>query len=96
VSAPGFRFSDPSRHPTTAETLRRSIGVVRALSCNVLITVHPDFSGVLDKAAANAHDPSKNAFLDSQACRAYADDADKRLDAKLTEERSAPAPNAAR
>ncbi|HEV2608545.1 MAG TPA: subclass B3 metallo-beta-lactamase [Xanthomonadaceae bacterium] len=86
VSAPGFRFSDPSRHPTAAETLRRGIGVVRALSCNVLITVHPDFSGVLDRAAANARDPSKNAFLDSLACGAYADDADKRLDARLKEE----------
>jgi metallo-beta-lactamase class B len=86
VSAPGFRFNDASHHPTTAETLRRSITIVRALPCNILITVHPDFSDVLDKAAANARDPSKNAFLDTKACRAYADDADKRLDARLKEE----------
>jgi len=86
VSASGFGFNDPSRHPTTAETLRHSIAVVRALPCNVLVTVHPDFSSVLDKAAANARDPSKNAFLDSTACRAYADDAAKRLDARLKEE----------
>jgi len=86
VSAPGFRFSDPSRHPTTAEILRHSIGIVRALPCNILITVHPDFSGVLDKAAANVGDPSKNAFLDSKACRTYADDADKRLAERLQEE----------
>jgi len=86
VSAPGFRFSDPSRHPTTADTLRRSIGIVRGLSCSILITVHPDFAGVLDKAAANARDPRKNAFLDSMACSAYADDADKRLDERLKDE----------
>ena len=92
ASASGFRFSDPSRHPTTAETLRRSIAVVRALSCNILITVHPDFSGVLDKAATNARDPSKNAFLDSMACGAYANDADKRLDERLKEESVKAAP----
>jgi metallo-beta-lactamase class B len=56
------------------------------MSCNILITVHPDFSDVLEKAAANARDPSKNAFLDSMACDAYANDADKRLDERLKEE----------
>ena len=86
ISAPGFRFSDPSRHPTTADALRRSITTVRDLPCDVLISVHPEVSGVLDKAAANARDPSKNAFIDPGACRAYADAADKLLDARLKEE----------
>jgi len=56
------------------------------LPCNVMISVHPDASDVLDKAAANARDPSKNAFLEPDACRRYADKYDKLLDAKLNEE----------
>jgi metallo-beta-lactamase class B len=90
VSAGDFRYSDTLRNPTTAETLRHSIALVRALPCDVMVSVHPDASGVLDKAAANARDPSKNAFLEPGACRKYADDADKLLDAKLSEERSNP------
>ncbi len=88
VASPGFRYSDASRQPTTAQVLRRSIAVVRALPCDVMISVHPDASGVLDKAAANARDPSKNTFLDPDSCRAYADDAAKKLDARLLEEAS--------
>ena len=86
VSAPGFRYSDTPRNPTTGDILRHSIAVVRGLHCEVLVTVHPEFSNVLDKAATNARDPSKNAFMDPVACHAYADDADKRLDARLKEE----------
>jgi len=86
VSLGDFRYSDAARSPTTAETLRHSIAVVRALPCNVMISVHPDASGVLDKAAANVRDPAKNAFLEPGSCRAYAGDSDKLLDAKLKQE----------
>ena len=86
VSSPGFRYGDASRHPTTAQVLRRSIAMLHALPCDVMISVHPDASGVLDKALANARDSSKNAFLDTGSCRAYADNADRNLDARLLEE----------
>jgi metallo-beta-lactamase class B len=88
VSLGDFRYGDSSRNPTTADVLRRSIGVIRGLRCDVMISVHPDVSGVLDKAAANARDPSKNAFLEPLACRTYADEFEKLLDAKLVEERT--------
>ncbi|HEY2346837.1 MAG TPA: subclass B3 metallo-beta-lactamase [Xanthomonadaceae bacterium] len=87
-----FRFSDASRQPTTADILRRSIAMVRGLSCDVVISVHPDFTDVLDKAAANARDPSKNAFLDGTGCRTYADEARDALDARLKKEDTGKAP----
>jgi len=86
VSLGDFRYGDATRNPTAADVLRQSIAVVRALRCDAMISVHPDASGVFDKAAANARDPSKNAFLDSMSCRAYADAADKLLDERLKEE----------
>ena len=88
ISSQGYRFSDPSRNPTTADILRRSIATVRTLPCDVVISVHPGASDVLDKAAANMRDPSKNAFLDPGSCRAYADHYAQSLDARLLEERS--------
>ncbi|HTA64620.1 MAG TPA: subclass B3 metallo-beta-lactamase [Xanthomonadaceae bacterium] len=87
ISAAGFRYSDSSRSPTTADILRHSIATVRALPCDILISVHPGVSDVLDKAAANARDPSKNAFLDPGSCRAYADYYEQSLDARLLKER---------
>lgn len=87
ISAPGYRYSDTSRKPTTTDILRRSIATVRALPCDIVISVHPGISGVLDNAAANTQDPSKNAFLDPGSCRAYADHYAQSLDARLQQER---------
>src|SRR5579862_7663013 len=39
VSAPKFRFSD---HPRYLAGFRRSIAVVAALPCDILLTPHPD------------------------------------------------------
>jgi metallo-beta-lactamase class B len=86
VSEGDFRFSDPSRTPTTADVLRRSIELVRDMSCDVVVSVHPDMSDVLDKAAANARDPNKNAFIDGTSCQTYADQFGKALDKRLHEE----------
>lgn len=87
-----FRYGDPARQPTTADILRRSIAIVRGLPCDVIVSVHPGFTNVLDKAAANARDPSKNAFLDPAGCSAYADDARDTLDAQLKKEGSGKTP----
>lgn len=87
-----FRFDDPRRHPNPASTLRHSIAVVRELRCDVVISVHPGFTDVFAKAAANAADPTRNAFVDPTGCRAYADAAGRRLDAELQREASTPLP----
>jgi len=86
VSEGGYRFDDPSRHPTTAQVLRHSIDVVRRLPCDVLVTPHPDASGVFDKAAANARDRHGNAFVDPKGCTAYANGFESLLDERLRKE----------
>lgn len=84
VAAPGFRFAP------IATSFAASIAKVAALPCDVLLTVHPGFGGLFEKAAAKPAGGG-NAFLDKQACRAYADSARRRLDARLAEEKQAPA-----
>jgi len=86
VSAPGFRFSDPA-HPERESRLRRSIADVAALPCDVLITVHPEFSRIFERAARRAAGDA-DALVDASACRAYAVDASDRLDARLEDERA--------
>lgn len=73
VAAPGFRFGD---HPDVVAGLRRSADTVAALPCDVLLSVHPEQSGLFDRADAGS-------FVDPEACRAYAQRARERLDEKL-------------
>ena len=91
VSAPGYRFltGKGSDNRTTAEALRRSIKRVRELPCDVLLTVHPDISRTFEKLEQREVDTSVNPFVDSNACRNYADNAERQLEQRLMEERKA-------
>jgi metallo-beta-lactamase class B len=76
VSAPGFRFDEPSR---LAE-FRRSIERIAGLPCDILLAAHPT---AIDMAAR-----LPNLRADG-ACRRYADGARQRLEARLAEEKAA-------
>jgi metallo-beta-lactamase class B len=85
VSAPGFRFGDPAR---LAE-FERSIAVVQALPCDILLAPHPvliDMDARLAKAPPAATSP---ALLDPEACKAYGASARQRLHARVSEEAGA-------
>lgn len=89
ISDEGFRFSDVA-HPERVPTFERSIARVAALPCDILLTVHPGLGGLAEKRARVASGRG-DAFVDPGACRAYADEADRRLTARLLRERSATA-----
>jgi metallo-beta-lactamase class B len=82
----GFRFSGDAGHPDLTPRFRATIAKVAALPCDVLISAHPDASGVMDKAAARTEE--HNAFVAPGACRAYADAATRRLDDRLAKEQA--------
>jgi metallo-beta-lactamase class B len=44
VSAPGFRFTGDTSTTSRVDEFRRSIAKVRALPCDVLLTVHPSYT----------------------------------------------------
>jgi metallo-beta-lactamase class B len=80
-SAEGFRFTaDPAR----VARFRQSIATVRALPCDVLVSVHPDASRLFEREAARV--PGKNPLIDAGACRSYADAAKARLEQRIAEE----------
>jgi metallo-beta-lactamase class B len=87
VSAPGFRFTGDRRHAGILESFRRSIATVERLPCDILLSVHPEFSDMKGKLARRTSDPSGNPFIDSQGCRAYASAASTSLDRRIAEER---------
>jgi metallo-beta-lactamase class B len=72
------------------ETFRRSIDVVDRLPCDVLVAVHPGFSAMAEKLRRRVTSPApaSDPFIDADACRAYAEDARRRLERRIAEERS--------
>ena len=87
VSAPGFRFTGDATHPSLVESFRRSIGAVERLPCDILLSVHPGLSDLEGKLQRREAKPAGDPFIDSQACRAYAADASRRLDDRIAAER---------
>ncbi|MDE2087491.1 MAG: subclass B3 metallo-beta-lactamase, partial [Xanthomonadaceae bacterium] len=86
VSAPGYRFLD---HPAYVAGFRRALATVAALPCDILLTPHPDASGFWEKVARRKSHADVAPVIDPQACRDYAADAGKDLDARLAKERAA-------
>jgi len=88
VSVDGFRYTGEGKRGDRTPEFRRSIEAVGALPCDVLLTVHPEFARTLDKAAERVAGKA-DAFVDPQACRAYADGAMQRLGQRIIDEQSA-------
>ena len=88
ISAPGFHFLADATHADLTAGVRKSIRTVADLPCDILISVHPDIAGVDKKLQQLAAKPAVNPFIDAQACRTYAERADKLLDARIAEEKS--------
>jgi metallo-beta-lactamase class B len=79
LSAPGYKLKDNPRYPHILDDLRRSIEVVRALPCDLLLTPHPEASGwTADDTAAPWRQP--------MTCTQYAAQARQRLEAQLQKE----------
>jgi metallo-beta-lactamase class B len=75
VTTNGYRFS------SIASSYRASIAKVRDLPCDILISTHPSASSFWERV-------EKHALIDPNACRAYADNAERNLDRRLAEENS--------
>ncbi len=88
VSADGFRFTGDATHGSIEASFRKSISIVEHLPCNVLITVHPEFSEIFEKLAQRTQHPDTNPFVDAGACRVYAASARTALDQRVMSERS--------
>lgn len=89
ISAPGFHYLADATHGDLSARFRASIRKVAALPCDILITAHPDVSGLDRKLQQAQRQAGPDPFVDAQACRAYAAHAETMLDARIAEEKSA-------
>lgn len=82
VVGPGFTYSsDPAR----VARFRASIAAVGALPCDVIVSVHPDFTDLAGKLARLAAGDA-DAFVNPQGCREYAESSARLLDRQLAAE----------
>jgi metallo-beta-lactamase class B len=96
-SSGDFRFtgkgSGKDKTPDISASFAASIAKVAALKCDIIISVHPNLTDVMDKAAARTAD--SNPFIDANSCREYAKEASKLLSKRLAQERGEVVPGAA-
>jgi metallo-beta-lactamase class B len=78
VSLGNYRFTP------VASMFRASIDKVAGLPCDLAVSVHPEFMRVIEK-----HDRGEP-FIDPAACRDYAGNARRALEARLAKERAGP------
>ncbi|MFN3844153.1 MAG: subclass B3 metallo-beta-lactamase [Rehaibacterium terrae] len=88
VSAEDFRFSD---EPARVAEFRRSIDTVRRLPCDIMVSTHPNFTGLFERQARQTSPDDHSVFVDAEACRKYADGAERWLDRRLAVEQAAQA-----
>lgn len=80
VSDPNYRFTD---HPGAVEAFRASFAKVAALDCDILLTPHPSASGMVERLSLG------RPLLDTNGCRAYAEQLTKQLDERVEKEKTA-------
>ena len=83
VSGPRYRFSD---HPRYLADFRRSIATVAALSCDILLTPHPDASEFWKRVGHGKSGAGARQLIDGGACRRYARADMKALNARVAQE----------
>ncbi|MDB5963198.1 MAG: bla [Massilia sp.] len=82
-----FRYSGSPSWPQARAELERSIELVASLPCDIVISAHPEYSGLWERKAA-ADMQGHAGFIDTAGCRNYAAKGQAGL-AEVVEEESA-------
>ena len=88
MAAKPFRYSGSPSYPNARADVEHSIATVASLKCDILISAHPDASGLWARKAKQA-ERGDAAFIDTQACRDYAAKARALLQRTLAAEAAA-------
>lgn len=83
-----YRYTDPA-HPERLAGYRTTNATLRQLPCDILIVPHPDAIDFLSKLPQmQPNEP--NPWLDTNACKAYADQAQANLEKRVKKEAAEP------
>ena len=86
VSAGGFRFSQARRYPRALQDFERSFEFLETTPCDVLITPHPEVSGLWERLQARERGETPDPMVNRDACRQLAQHGRERLRERLAQE----------
>lgn len=85
VSDDTFKYAGDKRYPSALSDMRASIAAVAALPCDILVSAHPENSGVLTIIDAEGKG-DRAQLIDPAACKRYAASGRERLERRLVDE----------
>ena len=86
VSADGFKFTESREYPHVVEDFQKSYAFLEETPCDVLVTTHPEVSGLWDRLEARGQNVTPDPMVDTSACRRLAKEARTQLRSRLAEE----------
>jgi metallo-beta-lactamase class B len=86
VSAGGFKFSKNREYPGALKDFEKSFAFLESVSCDVLLTTHPENSGLWDRVEARGRGVTPDPMVDSGACRQLASRGREQLRRRLANE----------
>ncbi len=72
VSAPGFKFTHNTQYPELLAQFERSFAFLDSVPCDILLTPHPEASGLWDRLGARNKGVTPDPMIDPSACRRLA------------------------
>ena len=88
LTAPGYRLLDHPQLPDLVGTYRASFARLRTLPCDLLITPHPEFSGLFERVGRTGP-VTRDEARQTTVCTRYADRAERRLDEQIESQQRA-------
>jgi metallo-beta-lactamase class B len=85
ISDDSFKYSGDPRYPNAGNDMATSIAAISAAPCDILITAHPDFTGLLTLIDEQGNG-DRSQLIDSSACKRYAATGKERFDKRLEQE----------
>jgi metallo-beta-lactamase class B len=86
VSDDSFRYSGDDRYPGARADITSSMAAIAAAPCDILISAHPELSGVLSVFDENGKG-DRTKLVDSSSCERYAARAKERFEKRLAAEK---------
>jgi metallo-beta-lactamase class B len=86
VSASGFRFSRGGQYPRALQDFEKSFEFLEATPCDVLITPHPEVSGLWERLQARERRETPDPMVNPDACRQLARQGQERLRERRAQE----------
>lgn len=87
VSSDGFRFSDSREYPTAIQDFKKSFAFLRAAPCDILLTSHPDASGLWRRLERRERGVRPDPVVSPNACKELAERATEQLRRRLESEK---------